>query len=61
MAEEKLRRFDDMGRIMMPPNILEEVFGTKDVFYKAVTVSVNKKGQIVLTPQEETRTSKSKK
>lgn len=49
-----------MGRIMIHRDILKEVFGTKDVFYKAVTVSVNKNGQIVLTPKDE-KPSKSKK
>lgn len=53
MEENRIRRFGDLGRVQIPKDIREKIFGKADVFYKAVTVSVTDNGEIVLTPYSE--------
>ena len=51
MIETKIiRRFDELGRIVIPIKAREAAFGTKDVEGKAMEVFYAKDGTIILKP-----------
>lgn len=52
IATRIIRRFDDMGRIVIPIAIREAIFGTKNVEGKAMEIFYEKDGTVILKPIE---------
>lgn len=48
--ESYVRRIDDLGRVMLPKAILQDIFGTDNTFYKPLEVKKGKNNTIILTP-----------
>ena len=51
-ATNIIRRFDDLGRIVIPKQIRKEIFGTDDVMNKPMEIFLEKDGTIILKPIE---------
>lgn len=47
-----IRRFDDLGRFVIPKSVRKSAFGTEDVFNKPMEIFYEKDGTIILKPIE---------
>ena len=47
-----IRRFDDLGRIVIPKQIRKLLFGTDNVFNKPMEIFYENDGTIILKPIE---------
>lgn len=48
-----IRRFDDLGRIVIPKEVRKNVFGKSDVCGIQMEIYYDKDGNIILKPYEE--------